>query len=218
MVNRCVGFSGTHLYRADVLGPLRVSRPSRPIGVVGGLKQQWPHAQTQLVPFGQPEPCCETTTRIPVSWQHWNTKKTTIGKVLPCRKECFKHCSPTVKGERVGGRREIWRGQVPPALPRQPWILWWRDLILSLWFRGARKLIEYSDLPPVFLVAWPRCCVVPLHQTALNLHKSQPCKRLLSASPPSPPTSFPILIARKPLRKGLGGLASCRTWRKITIC
>lgn len=193
MVNLCVGFSGTHLYRADLLAPLWGSLPSLPAGVVGGLKQRRPHTQTQLVPFGQPEPCCETTTRIPVSWQHWNTKKTTIGKDLPCRKECFKHCSPTVKGERVGGRREIWRGQVA-LLPQQLWILWWRDLILSLWFRGARKLIEYSDLPPVFLVAWPRCCVVPLHQTALNLHKSQLCKSLCStSSPPSLPPSPPFL-------------------------
>lgn len=92
---------------------------------------------------------------------------------------------------REGGREEgdLKRACLP--LPRQLWILWWRDLILSLWFRGARKLIEYSDLPPVFLVAWPRCCVVPLHQTALNLHKSQPCKSLCSASSlPAPPLYY----------------------------
>lgn len=145
----------------------------------------------------------------------WNHDKNSSKLATLKHKENNNRKSPSVQkgmfqapfsyGERRAGGRE--QGDLKRAgpLPRQLWILWWRDLILSLWFRGARKLIEYSDLPPVFLVAWPRCCVVPLHQTAPNLHKSQPCKSPHSTSSPllSPPTphrpvSFSSPIDRKP--------------------
>lgn len=39
--------------------------------------------------YGQPEPCCATTSGIPVSWQHWSTKTTIMRKTLQCRKECL---------------------------------------------------------------------------------------------------------------------------------
>ena len=39
--------------------------------------------------YGQPEPCCATTSGIPVSWQHCSTKTTTMRETLQCRKECL---------------------------------------------------------------------------------------------------------------------------------